>query len=166
MGSGKTTLGRKLARLLNYPFIDLDEFIVEKEGRSITQIFESSGEQAYRKIESGSLDEVLKTGVPCVIALGGGTVCFGTNLAKVREAGLLVYIELPAAVLVSRLSHGRTNRPLLKGIRESEMLRVIEALLQQRKKFYTQAHIIINGLNLTPQHLHQVILAELSKHTG
>jgi shikimate kinase len=165
MGSGKTTLGKKLGRIMNYPFIDLDDYIMTKEGKTITQIFEESGELAFRNLEALCLEKVLEKEEPSVIALGGGTICFGTNLAKVRHAGLLIYIELPAATLASRLGQGKTPRPLLKGIHESEMQRAIEALLQQRKKFYTQAHIILNGLNLTPHHLHQAILAELPKHT-
>jgi shikimate kinase len=158
MGSGKTTIGKKLANHLKREFIDLDRYIEKKENMSIPLIFEQKGENKFREIESNSLEEVLKLKGPRVIALGGGTVCFHSNLEHIKKSGILLYIELPAAVLADRITNSKTIRPILKNLQGIELINSVENLLNTRKKFYEQSHITVNGLNLTPQLLHQKIL--------
>ena len=95
MGSGKSTAGKKLAKLLRLKFIDLDYYIEQREKLTVQSLFENFGEQAFRKIEQSCLIEILKSEKQAVIALGGGTICFENNLNKIKENGLLVFIELP-----------------------------------------------------------------------
>jgi shikimate kinase len=164
MGSGKTTLGKKLASLMNLPFIDLDRYIETKEKDTIANLFENKGETVFREIESACLDEILQQKQSTVISLGGGTICFHSNLEKVKNKGTLVYIDLPPKVLVERIKNGKTKRPLLKNVAEQDMFDFVEQKLEERKNYYNKAHIIVNGLNLTPQHLHQIIIGSLQKN--
>lgn len=159
MGSGKTTAGKKLAPILKTRFIDLDEYIEKKENRSIPTIFEEEGEAKFREIETRCLGEVIKLKEPHVISLGGGTVCFNSNLETIKEKGLLIYIELPVEELAKRIKESKATRPLLKTLSDEELIKNINEILHERKKHYEQAHVIINGLNLTPQLLQQKILA-------
>lgn len=166
MGSGKTTAGKTLAALLKTRFIDLDEYIEKKENRTIAIIFEEQGEAAFREIESLCLQEVMRYKDPHVISLGGGTVCFNSNLETIKQHGTLIYIELPVAVLADRIKQSKFTRPLLKSLSPEELIQNIEEILSERKKFYEQAHITVNGLNLTPQLVQQKILAFTKEHSS
>jgi shikimate kinase len=160
MGSGKTTAGSKLAALLKTRFIDLDAYLEKRENRTIPQIFETEGESVFRDLEAKYLLEILRLKEPHIISLGGGTVCFNENLKHIKANGVLIYIELPVTVLADRISQSKTTRPLLKELSRSELIKNIEEIMAERKNHYEQAHILVNGLNLSPQHLVQKILAE------
>jgi len=165
MGSGKTTAGKKLATSLKTRFIDLDEFIEKKQGRTIPEIFEQEGEAKFREIESACLAEILRLKDPHVFSLGGGTVCFNDNLETIKKNGDLVYIELPPTVLAERIRESKTTRPVLKNLSEEELLKNIEEILSERKKFYEQAHFTVNGLNLTPQLIQQKLFGSAKENT-
>lgn len=153
MGSGKSTLGEKTAPLFDLPFIDLDDYIEAQEGRSISQLFEILGEAGFRKKEALYLHKLLLTQETKFIALGGGTVCFENNLEFIKSKGLLIYLQLPETVLAKRLQDSIKERPLLAKLNEEEILIYIQTLMLVRKNFYKQAHKIIDGMNLTAQHL-------------
>jgi shikimate kinase len=158
MGSGKTTLGKKAASLLELNFIDLDDYIQTKEQKSVNAIFDEQGETSFRKIEAKCLEEVLKTTETTLISLGGGTICFENNLTLIKKSGLLIYLELSPQDLATRLIEEKHQRPLLKNVSESDLKKIIEYKLEQRKKFYHQAHITVNAVNLTPLHLYKSII--------
>jgi shikimate kinase len=153
MGSGKSTAGKKTAQLLDMPFFDLDQYIEQQENRSIAEIFQTEGEAGFRIKENHYLTELLNHSVPCLIALGGGTICFNNTLELVKTNGLLVYLELPPAALINRLSTNKNSRPLLKKVSQEHLLDHVTQLLNVRKVYYEQAHIKINGINLRPEHL-------------
>ncbi len=157
MGSGKTTYGAKLARALHRPFIDLDQYIEKKEKISISSIFENFGEAAFRKIEQSCLQELLDKEKKTVIALGGGTICFGDNLEKIKQSGCLIFIDTPAITLAQRLENSKIKRPLLKNKTGEELVKFINEKLAERTKFYEQADIKISGINLTPHRLEHAI---------
>lgn len=158
MGSGKTTLGKKAASLLELNFIDLDDYIQTKEQKSVNAIFDEQGETSFRKIEAKCLEEVLKTTETTLVSLGGGTICFENNLTLIKKSGLLIYLELSPQDLATRLIEEKHQRPLLKNVSESDLKKIIEYKLEQRKKFYHQAHITVNAVNLTPLHLYKSII--------
>jgi shikimate kinase len=164
MGSGKTTAGKKLATLLKTRFIDLDDYIEKRENRTIPAIFEEEGEAKFREVEKNYLAEILRLKDPHVISLGGGTVCFNNNLETVKKNGHLIYIELPVAVLADRIKQSKLTRPLLKNLSARELIKNIEEILAERRKFYEQAHIIVNGLNLTPQLLRQKLIDSVQEN--
>jgi len=97
MGSGKSFLGRRLANALQLPFLDLDDYLEEWSGRSIPRIFEESGEEAFRKLESEALRDTARL-PSAVIACGGGTPCFGDNMAWMNAHGITTVDPLTGAI--------------------------------------------------------------------
>lgn len=159
MGCGKTTHGKKLAKALSYSFVDLDKFIEQKYNQSVSEIFSNEGEVEFRSRETLCLQEVINKTTRTVISLGGGTPCFNDNLQLIKQSGVLVYIKMDSKSLFKRLKQAANKRPLLKNKTDNELLLYIESLLNQRDVFYSQAHIIINGLNLNDTLLKQSVEA-------
>ena len=157
MGSGKSTYGKKLAGLIKRPFIDLDNYIQTKENKTIQFIFDNEGEDVFRTLETKYLKELIDNNVPHVISLGGGTVCFNNNIKFIKEAGVLVYIEMPVSVLAERLKKSRQKRPLLEGVKSDDLESYITQKLNERNKYYHQAHLTVNGLNLSHIQLQQLL---------
>lgn len=147
MGSGKTTLGKKLAAGLQWSFIDLDKEIEDKAGKTINEIFSDSGEEFFRKLESGTLRN-LDIQKDTVISVGGGAPCFSNNMDFMNKTGIVVYLRLTPGQLKSRLSRESYKRPLLKDITKNNLHQYIEEKLSERENIYNKASIIINGMNL------------------
>ncbi len=131
-GSGKTTMGKELAKELAYTFIDLDDRIVFSAGKSIPEIFTQDGEERFREIERDELRKIV--GERCVIATGGGAPCFHHNMDWMQENGFTVYLNPPLEIVAERVASD-TNRPLISG----EPLETLQHLLEKRKPFYQQA---------------------------
>jgi len=147
MGSGKTTVGKKLAAALGWTFFDLDKKIVEKEGKSIPDIFSYDGEDYFRKIESEALKSIdYETNV--IVSTGGGTPCFSDNMDFMLKTGLTVYLKLKPSQLLSRLSGAKGERPLIKNLNKKELLFFIEDKLQFREPSYKRAEVIIEGIDI------------------
>jgi shikimate kinase len=161
MGAGKTTLGRGVASLMNLEFADLDEYIRDCEGLDPGQLFERSGEAEFRAIESRRLNELVRSPHSMVIALGGGTICKESNLQLVKETGLLVHLRVPEAILAQRLEGETDERPLLRGRSGAALKERIHELMEFRQKYYNQAHVVVNALNLSPHNLYREIATSL-----
>lgn len=146
MGSGKSTAGRKLARMLGYAFEDTDELITKMTGKTIEEIFDSEGEDAFRILEH-SVIRSLAGRVNTVIATGGGAPCYFDNLSLMQRSGITVYIKLHPISIVKRLSQSKTNRPLIKKTGREQLLPWVTRHLEQRALFYEKAHIIFKGEN-------------------
>ena len=132
MGSGKTTVGRKLSRLTGLKQIDADVYLEEKEGRTISQIFETEGEAAFRDLETKYLREICQMdGV--IISLGGGAVLRPENVKIIRKNGFLIHLDTPFFRIVKNLS-ASTNRPLLD--RSGDKLTEMRRLYNERKNIY------------------------------
>ncbi len=136
-GCGKTTIGRKLADRLWQPFIDTDELIVRKAGKSIRDIFEQDGEAAFRDLESAVVREVARL-EDHVISLGGGAAGRAENREALREAGhRIIYLRCDAAVLHARIHADPAtadNRPSLTALGGG--IEEIERLLAEREPLY------------------------------
>jgi shikimate kinase len=152
MGSGKTTLGKKLAHQLNYQFIDTDKIIELKEGLTISQLFEQKGEAYFRELEKNLLNE-LSTIDFAVISVGGGLPCFNDNMKILLELGAVFYLERSAKELFQRVKNNISQRPLLADKTETELLSYIEDSLKKRTPYYQQAHFILDRNSQTAQHL-------------
>jgi shikimate kinase len=142
MGSGKTTLGRKLAARLNYEFIDLDHVLEERSGMSIANYFASFGETAFRLAES----EVLKqTAYPenAIVSTGGGLPCFFDNMQWMNAHGQTIYIQLSAKTLAGRLEHGKAERPLLRDKHGDELVSFISEKLAERENFMCRHQLLL-----------------------
>jgi shikimate kinase len=147
MGSGKTSLGKKLARKLQYDFADLDSLIEQRAKRNIPQIFAEEGEEAFRKLEQAELRRSFEFN-NTVVALGGGTPCFFDNLEQINKHGISVYLKLSAVSLAHRLNDSKTKRPLIEGLSEGELFEYVQQQLGEREKFYIRAHLIVKGEDL------------------
>ena len=154
MGSGKSTAGKKLAKLLAYGFADLDDHIEKRSGRRIADIFAIEGEEEFRRLERLYLEKLSKL-ENYVIATGGGTACFGKNIALMKNSGKVVYLKLSPAALAKRLSQSDNQRPLLKNTGNKSLEKFIEEHLAQREKFYGQADLVVNGVSLDVKELAQ-----------
>ncbi|MCR5419911.1 MAG: shikimate kinase [Lachnospiraceae bacterium] len=147
MGSGKTTLGKMLAQELDKTFEDTDALIVDKEKRSIPEIFEKEGEQYFRNLETETLraiigaldkDKALKTkGI--ILSTGGGIVVNEKNHGLLRQLGTVIYLKAGADTLYRRVGRDE-NRPLLKT--EDVYKRIVE-MLKIREPIYEKAADII-----------------------
>jgi shikimate kinase len=164
MGSGKSTHGKKLAKSLERPFIDLDNYIEGKEGFSVQNIFEHKGENYFRQRETEYLKQVIARYATSVISLGGGAPCFNDNMELLLKTGIVIYIKMPAEALFSRLNQSASERPLLKDKTEAERLDLIKKLLPEREPFYSRAHITVNGLDLTTEKLKEAVSLHIGRN--
>ena len=140
MGSGKSTVGRLVAHQLGLVFVDTDEAIERREGRSIAQIFASEGEPAFRRREQMEV-EAIAQGTEQVISTGGGLVCQPGNLEILKTSALVVCLWASPETIWARVRH-QTHRPLLQvPDPESEIRR----LLVVREPWYRQADVLVNS---------------------
>ncbi|MGB7925048.1 MAG: shikimate kinase [Pyrinomonadaceae bacterium] len=115
MAAGKTTVAKSLARRLNCRMIDLDRFIVAREGRSIQQIIDEDGEARFREMETSALRDVLNDEAASVVALGGGTWTIEQNRALIAERdGFTVWLDVPFHVCWQRIRSAGDSRPLAR----------------------------------------------------
>jgi len=134
MGSGKTTVGRRLAARLDRPFVDADAVLEEAADRTIAQLFERDGETAFRELESDTFEELLEHDQPRVIASGGGLVLRSGNRARLRRQDVtVVFLDAGPAFLASRVE-SKPHRPLLHG--PESTLDVITRLHGERASLY------------------------------
>ena len=125
-GCGKSTLGKRLAKKLNYEFIDMDSYIEKNACMFIDEIFESYGEDYFRALEKNTLDDFLKLD-NVIIATGGGVIKDLSN--KEKMDGLCIYLKVPNDVLTYRTNNSKTIRPLLQ-------TKTIDELFEERKDKY------------------------------
>ncbi len=115
MGSGKSTVGRRVANRLDRHFVDADAALEEIADRTIAEVFEQDGERGFRDLEADTLEELLEHHEPCVIAAGGGVVVRPENRARLRRTDVtVVFLDASPAFLASRVAN-RPHRPLLAG---------------------------------------------------
>ncbi len=135
-GSGKTSVGEALAGLLGRPFVDLDSEVERKAGTPIQEIFRVGGESRFREVEAEVLAEASASGVPAVIACGGGTVLDEENRERMQSSGTVVTLTVPRSVLAARV--WRKPRPLLRGPVD------LDRLDRERKRIYQRVadHVV------------------------
>jgi len=141
-GSGKSSKGAFLAKKYQKNFIDLDNYIVEKNNKTISEIFENEGEQEFRKLEHNALKEIsaLKNSI---VATGGGTPCFFDNMTLMNKSGVTIFLKTSVETLFKRLVSDKKSRPLLAGKSDDEILEYIKKELKMREKFYNMAQYAI-----------------------
>ena len=141
MGSGKSYSGKKLAKLLEFDFFDTDNLIEKSTGKSISTIFEQYGEAYFRKCEYDIL-QIFHKNQDAVISTGGGMPCMSFNLNKMKELGMLIYLDCELDVLFKRLQNEKATRPLLTNLNSHELKQFIAQKLKERSPFYEKAHLI------------------------
>lgn len=154
MGTGKTTVGRILADRRAFAFLDMDEMIVQREGKPIPRIFADSGEAHFRAAERALVKE-LATRSGLVIATGGGIVLNPDNVADFSRTGLVVCLWAEPEAILRRVGHD-ANRPLLAS---DDKIGRIRALLAKRRPLYEAIPIRVDTTDLTPNAVSDQILA-------
>lgn len=135
MGSGKTTVGRRAAKLLGRPFVDADEAFVPRYGCTVAEVFAERGEAEFRRLESALLSELLAVETPLLIASGGGVVTVEANREALRRPDVLViHLDATPAFLASRVQR-KADRPLLQG---QDLRTVLGRLHAERARWYEE----------------------------
>jgi shikimate kinase len=148
MGSGKTAVGRNLAKSLGINFLDLDAYIEKELTASIKEIFATKGELYFRKKEHEYLRQVLQKEESLVVGTGGGTPCYSGNMQLLTDTTPHVfYLKVSISGLLSRLQKEKEQRPLLSDISDEDLPEFIGKHLFERNPFYTMAHhtIVCDG---------------------
>ncbi len=159
MGAGKSTVGRSLAELLHKQFLDTDHEIEARTGAGIPLIFEIEGEAGFRKRESAALDE-LSQRQDVVLATGGGVVLAEENRHRLRERGIVVYLQAPLETLVKRTRHDR-HRPLLQ---TGDRRGALEKILLAREPLYREiAHLVVETSTRAPMTVAREIAKKLKQ---
>lgn len=150
MSSGKSTLGKKLARALNYRFVDLDKLIEKDQRMDISSVFSQKGEPYFREVESRILKNTGKD-QQVVLATGGGTPCFFDNMDYIKNLGISIFLDVPAVDLARRIeNHGKDDRPILSGATSLE--NTLRLKINERLPYYSQADLTVKG-DIEVQHL-------------
>jgi shikimate kinase len=135
MSSGKTKVGRKLSSRSGFPFVDVDDEIVDREGMTIPEIFADQGEPYFRLAESEEVARIAGTEKEMVVATGGGAILDGQSRRLMRETGLVVWLKPSISALIAK---GKThNRPLLQG--HADLATRFTDIWEARKHLYQEA---------------------------
>lgn len=153
MGTGKTTVGKQLASTLSMKFLDMDNVIVERTGKSIPDIFAQDGEQHFRALERNLAHELSKQS-GLIIATGGGIVLNPANISDLSRTGLVVCLSATPAKILERVATD-TNRPLLAS---GDKMEKIEELLYKRKPLYDSISNQIDTTNLSVEEITENII--------
>jgi len=158
MGTGKSTVGKNLAREIGFIFVDLDKEIEKNAGLTISEIFEQYGEKYFRELESKAV-ESLQNMKNSVVATGWGAVLDSRNLSVMKQVGLVIALDADTDALWNRLKFSK-NRPKLKS---ADPRRSMEELYNLRRPYYAKAHHLIDTSRKSVGEVLQEILIILQK---
>lgn len=144
MGSGKSYWGRRVAEVLSFDFIDLDDYLETKTNQIISTIFNEKGEAFFRELERECLLEVSQLS-NVVVALGGGTPCNDVNIEIIKNTGYSFFINPSVEVIINRLKKETEHRPLLKDKTEAELCSFITKKRNERMKYYLQSDYTVDN---------------------
>ncbi|UGU15047.1 shikimate kinase [Sinomicrobium kalidii] len=162
MGSGKSAVGKILAEKLAVRLVDMDDYIEEKEQKTIPELFRDRGEIYFRKAESRYVGELLSGTKNAVISLGGGTPCYGDNMDRIKElADKVFYLKASVGELTRRLGKEKDHRPLINHLSDDELEEFIRKHLFERNFYYLRADKAVNVDNRTPEEIAEAISSEI-----
>ena len=144
MGSGKTTVGRILARQYGIEHIDLDWRIEQRFHTKISDMFAEIGEDGFRRRERNMLQEIMCM-EDVVVSVGGGTPCFFDNMEQMNSAGYTIYLQCNIGVLVERIMRSQAKRPIVANKTKAELEIFVAEHLSGREKFYLKAQSVWNA---------------------
>jgi len=163
MASGKSSIGKKLAKKRNLQFIDLDESISEREALSISAIFKTKGEIYFRKLEAEVLKELLNVKDDFILAVGGGTPCYGNNMEVIAKNATSFYLRASIQTIYNKLikPKNKYKRPLISTIAIDDLKEFIAKHLFERAQYYEQATTTIIIDNKTKKEIVQEISSNM-----
>lgn len=162
MYSGKTTLGKHLAHRLGYSFADTDQMVEERCHTTIATLFQKYGEKAFRQIEQQVLQST-QTLTDTIIATGGGLPCFQDNMGWINRHGLSVYIHMDEDAICARAAASKKSRPLLANLTPEERRVFIAKQLSERKVYYEQASLTVEGFDSDIENITSAIITHLNE---
>ncbi len=157
MASGKSRIGHAVAERLHTTFIDTDAAIVEREGKSISEIFAEDGEAAFREMEKKLIEEIAADPNPKVVALGGGTLSQASIVSLIRKTGLIVRLWASPEVLSERIGR-KDTRPLMAGLSPEARLEKIKTMLAERESRYALADFSVESTNESEERVVSAVL--------
>lgn len=161
MGCGKSTLGRKMAQRMGYEFVDMDSVIESREGAAISDIFHFAGEEYFRKLERGLIEELGESDGNVVVSTGGGAPTWDDNMAKMNSIGQTIYLRRTAEQIASRLSpRGRQKRPKLRGLNDEELVQFMTVNMAERDPYYSQASWIVDCAEHSDEEIIEMIISK------
>ena len=150
MGAGKSTVGRYLAKALNYQFLDTDQLIERKENRTIEAIFKESGESYFRNIERDIINQF--DNKTCIYSTGGGLPIYNRNIDKLKDIGQVIYLKTSISELLNNRIKNNSTRPKFQDAIS------FTNLLKQREPIYLEADFVVT----TDSKSHEDIASEIS----
>ncbi|NJB70581.1 shikimate kinase [Saonia flava] len=158
MGSGKSTIGKILAKSLKINFLDLDDYIENELENTISDIFKEKGEIFFRNKEHIFLKEVLNKKNNFILSTGGGTPCYSGNMETIlKETEHVFYLKVSVAGLVERLCKEKNERPLIKNLPDEDLPEFIGKHLFERNHFYSQANYTVLCDGKSPEEISEEI---------
>ena len=151
MGVGKSSVGKTLAREINYKFFDSDNEIENASNLNITEIFEKYGEAYFRHAEFKIINNIISKNENIILSIGGGAYCNEKIKNLINENSRVVYLRASIKTLVSRLKNNLSSRPLLRG---KDLKQKITFLTEEREKYYQEADYILEVDNL---HINEIV---------
>jgi shikimate kinase len=163
MASGKSSIGKRLSKKLSLRFLDLDDYIIEKEKMSISKIFEMKGEVYFRLIEHKYLKEILANDEKFVLALGGGTPCYAQNMDEINKGDTLsIYLQGNTSTMIERLIRKKSKRPLIASLGDDKIPEFVAKHLFERRPFYERAKTTVKKDNKTKKEVAKELAALLN----
>jgi shikimate kinase len=141
MGAGKTTIGKQIAKRVDWQFVDMDTFIENRYHKKVSTLFAEKGEETFREIEHSVLREISQF-ENTVISTGGGAPCFFDNMDWMNRTGITVYLKMSVSELARRLTFGKQERPLIKDKNRGELIQYIADHLEKRETWYNRASLV------------------------
>jgi shikimate kinase len=144
-GSGKSSLGKRLARRMGLRFVDTDNVVEQQVGAPIADIFHYEGEEYFRIAERRAVEGLANEAMDLVIATGGGLPTWRDNMEWMLRSGIVIYLRRSPEQILSRLSdYGRMKRPMFRGKSDEELITFMREQMAERDRYYTQAHIEVD----------------------
>lgn len=165
MGSGKTTLGKEVARKLGFRHINLDDMIEKDQRKTIDRVFEEKGEEKFRVIETRILLETKRL-YNIIVSTGGGTAASSDNMDWMNQNGITLYLKVSPGELFHRLVKIKSERPLIKNLDDMMLMEQIDSHLAHREPHYSKAKHHVKGDNITSIRILNLLNIEPVKHTS
>ena len=161
-GSGKSSLGKRLARRMGLRCVDTDNVVEQQVGAPIADIFHYEGEEYFRIAERRAVEGLANEAMDIVIATGGGLPTWRDNMEWMLRSGVVIYLRRSPEQILSRLSaYGREKRPMFRGKSDEELLEFMRQQMAEREKYYTQAHISVDCTTMSDDDVVEYIVNKL-----
>ena len=161
-GSGKSSLGKRLARRMGLRCVDTDNVVEQQVGAPIADIFHYEGEEYFRIAERRAVEGLANEAMDIVIATGGGLPTWRDNMEWMLRSGVVIYLRRSPEQILSRLSaYGREKRPMFRGKSDEELLEFMREQMAEREKYYAQAHISVDCTTMSDDDVVEYIVNKL-----